>query len=126
MLESRLALNGQLRHRNILSASLIGRLGSSTFKPSTTTFQTIHHCGFNVAHGLLLLFGIGTKAVLRATARAMIKLFAIPSRLIRSTRLLPCCATHHHSNDKDTATGMSSCDLHIKIRTLDPMAADFD
>jgi hypothetical protein len=26
-------------------------------------FQTIHHCSVNVAHGLLLLFGIGTKAV---------------------------------------------------------------
>ena len=26
-------------------------------------FQTIHHCGVDVAHGLALLFGIGTKAV---------------------------------------------------------------
>ena len=26
-------------------------------------FQAIHHCGVNVAHGLALLFGIGTKAV---------------------------------------------------------------
>jgi hypothetical protein len=37
------------------SASLIGRLGSSTF-------QTIHHCSVDVSHGLALLFGIGTKA----------------------------------------------------------------
>ena len=46
-----------------MSASLIGRSGSSTFKPSTTTFQTIHHYSVDVAHGLVLLFGIGTKAV---------------------------------------------------------------
>jgi hypothetical protein len=26
-------------------------------------FQTIHRCGVNVAHGLALLFGIGTKAL---------------------------------------------------------------
>ena len=44
-----------------LSASLIGRSGSSTFKPSTATFQTIHHCSVDVAHGLVLLFGIGTR-----------------------------------------------------------------
>ena len=47
----------------LMSASLIGRSGSSTFKPSTTTFQTIHHCSVDVAHGLVLLFGIGTKAL---------------------------------------------------------------
>src|ERR1035437_9203000 len=46
-----------------MSASLIGRSGSSTFKPSTATFQTIHHCSVDVAHGLVLLFGIGTKAL---------------------------------------------------------------
>src|SRR5664279_3274445 len=44
-----------------LSASLIGRSGSSAFKPSITTFQTIHHCSVDVAHGLVLLFGIGTR-----------------------------------------------------------------
>ena len=46
-----------------LSASLIGRSGSSTFKPSTTTFQTIHHCSIDVARGLVLLFGIGARAL---------------------------------------------------------------
>src|ERR1700690_1150236 len=44
-------------------ASLIDRLGSSAFKPSATTFQTIHYCSVDVAHGLALLFGIGTKAL---------------------------------------------------------------
>ena len=39
----------------LMSASLIGRLGSSTFRLSTTSVD--------VAHGLALLFGIGTKAV---------------------------------------------------------------
>jgi len=37
-------------------ASLIGRLGSSTFRLSTTAVS-------NVSHGLALLFGIGTKAL---------------------------------------------------------------
>ena len=46
-----------------LSASLIGRSGSSTFKPSTTTFQTVHHYSVDVARGLVLLFGIGARAV---------------------------------------------------------------
>src|SRR6202142_3281655 len=44
-------------------ASLIDRLGSSAFKPSAITFQTIHYCSVDVAHGLALLFGIGTKAL---------------------------------------------------------------
>ena len=64
-------------------ASLIGRLGSSAFRLSTTTvsmsltgscffsnrpfgvkrFQTIHHYRVDVAHGLVLLYGIGTKAL---------------------------------------------------------------
>src|SRR5258708_15215469 len=39
-----------------MSASLIGRLGSSVL-------QTIHHGSVDVAHGLVLLFGIGTKAL---------------------------------------------------------------
>jgi hypothetical protein len=46
-----------------LSASLIGRFGSSTFKPSTTTFQTIHHCSVDIARGLVLLFGLGARAL---------------------------------------------------------------
>src|SRR6202163_2152918 len=65
-----------------MSASLIGRSGSSTFKLSTTTasmsltgscfsnrpfgvkrFQAIHYYSVDVAHGLVLLFGIGTKAL---------------------------------------------------------------
>src|ERR1035441_1375668 len=75
-----LALSGQSNHARVcplldqsrqswilardgLSASLIGRSGSSAFKPSITTFQTIHHCSVDVAHGLVLLFGIGTKAL---------------------------------------------------------------
>src|SRR5712671_1715679 len=37
-----------------LSASLIGHSGSSAF-------QTIHPYSVDVAHGLVLLFGIGTK-----------------------------------------------------------------
>src|SRR3974390_3265585 len=39
-----------------MSASLIGRFGSSAFKLSTTSVV-------GVAHGLALLFGIGTEAV---------------------------------------------------------------
>src|SRR6266566_1552773 len=39
-----------------MSASLIGRLGSSAF-------QTIRRCSVDVARGLVLLFGIGTRAL---------------------------------------------------------------
>ena len=39
-----------------MSASLIGRSGSSAF-------WTIHLCGVDVAHGLVLLFGLGTTAL---------------------------------------------------------------
>jgi hypothetical protein len=39
-----------------MSASLIGRFGSSAF-------QAIHHSSVDVAHGLALLFGIGTRAL---------------------------------------------------------------
>src|SRR5262245_21412425 len=65
-----------------MSASLIGRQVSSAFRLSTTSvsmslagscffnrpssvkrFQTIHHLSVNVARGLVLLFGIGTKAL---------------------------------------------------------------
>jgi hypothetical protein len=35
-----------------MSASLIGRLGSSAFRP-------FHDCGDGVARGLMLLYGIG-------------------------------------------------------------------
>src|SRR5947209_14568015 len=40
--------------RRAMSASLIGHSGSSAF-------QTIHPYSVDVAHGLVLLFGIGTK-----------------------------------------------------------------
>ena len=40
--------------RAAMSASLIGHSGSSAF-------QTIHHYSVDVAHGLALLFGIGTR-----------------------------------------------------------------
>jgi hypothetical protein len=39
-----------------MSASLIGRLGSSALRPTTD-------CSVDVAHGLVLLFGIGTRAL---------------------------------------------------------------
>jgi hypothetical protein len=60
---SRLALCVIRGAATFLVASLIGRSGSSTFKPSTTTFQTIHHCSVDIARGLVLLFGIGARAL---------------------------------------------------------------
>ena len=51
---------GHQRHferRPVTSASLIGRSGSSAFRLSAT------HCSIDVTHGLVLLFGIGTKAL---------------------------------------------------------------
>ena len=38
-------------------------VGVKHFQAITTTFQTIHHCSVDVAHGLVLLFGIGTRAL---------------------------------------------------------------
>jgi hypothetical protein len=46
----------QILRWNLMSASLIGRSGSSAFRLSTIT-------SIYVAHGLVLLFGIGTKAL---------------------------------------------------------------
>src|SRR5207248_4481647 len=45
-----------LRGEAAMSASLIGRLGSSAFRLSTNS-------SVDVAHGLSLLFGLGTKAL---------------------------------------------------------------
>src|SRR5262249_27978692 len=76
-----LALRDTWPYREFTSASLIGHSGSSAFRLSTTTvsmsltgscffsnrpfrvkrFQTIHHYSVDVAHGLVLLFGIGTR-----------------------------------------------------------------
>jgi hypothetical protein len=39
----------------------LGRFSNRPF--GVKRFQTIHHCGVDVAHGLVLLFGIGTKAL---------------------------------------------------------------
>jgi hypothetical protein len=47
---------GRIRTVCNISASLIGHSGSRRF-------QTIHHRGVDVAHGLVLLFGIGAKAL---------------------------------------------------------------
>ena len=44
------------RHCNIL-----GRFSNRPF--GVKHFQTIHHCSVDVVHGLVLLFGIGTKAL---------------------------------------------------------------
>jgi hypothetical protein len=53
------SVRGPSRHlvrRSGLVASLIGRLGSSAFRLSS-------RWGVDVAHGLVLLFGIGAKAL---------------------------------------------------------------
>jgi hypothetical protein len=52
------ALTGLTLEALTTSASLIGRLG-------VKHFQANHHCSVNVSHGLALLFGIGTKALVR-------------------------------------------------------------
>src|SRR5215831_7088705 len=49
-----LALSGHIEASVRMSASLIGRLGSSAFRLSTNS-------SVDVAHGLSLLFGLGTK-----------------------------------------------------------------
>ena len=54
VLRARAGRSRQPRGRPTKSASLIGRLGSSAFRLSTNS-------GVDVAHGLSLLFGLGTK-----------------------------------------------------------------
>ena len=50
------AQSGRIEVIARMSASLIGHSGSSAFR-------LIHHYSVDVAHGLVLLFGIGTKAL---------------------------------------------------------------
>src|SRR5262249_8092959 len=51
-----MAQSGHIEASSRMSASLIGRLGSSAFRLSTNS-------SVDVAHGLSLLFGLGTKAL---------------------------------------------------------------
>jgi hypothetical protein len=44
-----------------LSASLYADVGFSNRPFEVKHFQTIRHCSVDVAHGLALLFGIGTR-----------------------------------------------------------------
>ena len=48
-------------------------------------FQTIHDCGVDVAHGLVLLFGIGTRALVWGLlSQAGCRIFSIIGFLVRS------------------------------------------
>jgi hypothetical protein len=59
-----LSLIGELEPVECLSALLpIGDVRFSNRPFGVKRFQTIHHCGVDVARGLVLLFGIGTKAL---------------------------------------------------------------
>ena len=67
-------------------------------------FQTIHHCSVDVAHGLVLLFGIGTKALPLWDSRTRwnnllrglaVRLTAGPSRHANSPH--PSSREGHHS-----------------------------
>jgi hypothetical protein len=46
-----------------LDATCIGDVCFSNRPFGVKRFRAIHHCGVDVAHGLVLLFGIGTKAL---------------------------------------------------------------
>jgi hypothetical protein len=49
------------RNQTLISASRDVRFSNRPF--GVKRFQTIHHCSVDVARGLVLLFGIGTKAL---------------------------------------------------------------
>jgi hypothetical protein len=51
-------VNGTLLHSP--RCDIFGRFSNRPF--GVKRFQTIHQCSVDVAHGLVLLFGIGTKA----------------------------------------------------------------
>ena len=52
---------GQQRTKADFGPKLLVRFSNRPF--GVKHFQTIHHCSVDVAHGLVLLFGIGTKAL---------------------------------------------------------------
>ncbi|HXB80540.1 MAG TPA: hypothetical protein VNX23_24555, partial [Bradyrhizobium sp.] len=47
--------------RRFAAAQQLGRFSNRPFE--VKHFQTIRHCNVDVAHGLALLFGIGTRAL---------------------------------------------------------------
>ena len=47
-------------------------------------FQTIRHCNFDVAHGLALLFGVGTRALFMGFEDEVEQSFGRPCRLADS------------------------------------------
>src|ERR1017187_2381569 len=60
-------IDGRSKRTCELTSSIVPR-GTSFHRFSNRPFgvkhfQTIHHCSIDVAHGLALLFGIGTKAL---------------------------------------------------------------
>ena len=89
--------NRTLRRRRAMSASLIGRLGSSTFRLFTAAVSI-------VAHRLVLLFGIGAKALPSWDSKTRrnnllggltVSVTAGPSRLTNSPH--PSSREGHHS-----------------------------
>src|SRR5476649_1844375 len=56
-----MSLVGQKRTNHLGLKSSNVRFSNRPFE--VKHFQTIHHCSIDVAHGLALLFGIGTKAL---------------------------------------------------------------
>ena len=60
-LSRKLNLNTPLRHKE--AGPFRADVGFSNRPFRVKRFQTIHHLGVNVARGLVLLFGIGTKAL---------------------------------------------------------------
>jgi hypothetical protein len=63
VLELRLATHGRAIHYGTTPTSEHVRFSNRPF--GVKHFQTIHHCNVDVARGLLLLFGIGTRALPR-------------------------------------------------------------
>jgi hypothetical protein len=65
--EQRVSGVAPVRHRYILSGCQVCALSPdvrfSNRRFGVKRFQTIHHCSVDVARGLVLLFGIGTKAL---------------------------------------------------------------
>ena len=55
--------SGPVRCRAVRSFETPGNVGFSNRPFRVKRFQTIHHYSVDVAHGLVLLFGLGTKAL---------------------------------------------------------------
>ena len=81
-----------------------GRFSNRPFE--VKRFQTIRRCGVDVTHGLVLLFGIGTKAVPSWDSRTRW------NNLFRGLAVRPTAGSSGHANSPHPSSGACADQLH--------------